>query len=580
MIKFIHVFLALAVLVGCKPSTTSPASSEDPIEADENTSASEEDQIYNVSGMFQKGPLIQGSAISIYELDNDLNASGASYITSILDDFGNYEFNDKIKSRFVSIEGEGYFQNELTGILSLSTIRMRALADLNSNETISVNLVTTLSIERAKYLVADGLSLVVALDQAFDEVLNAFNIEPLAEYDDINILGQTEASKIVLAISVISLQLASNDELLAGSFETALSHFMLRFNADLKLDGEIGSTFELVEKIRVASMAVSKEAVHTNIRAMMDYLGLTIDVPAFEEYVDIDGDGLLGKDDDNFDEDIALITISDVSPYTMASYKFSLANTSPDGFVLLGEPNLGAIYIDSVRQEAYPVVVVDGTELTVEVESGHWNESVSVMFALGDIYVIANVETRSSFDLLSEQNFFHNNVVYGYESSKFFAYPFLAPNDNLEVNYIGLGMENLYYEGGNLKSISIFSDESGVPSGKLFEAEDISFHGKWINSNDSFFYDGLDRDFFDPSIQGYFGPDGVLLSPGSPYWILIEFYESQSIKYHLATNDQTMFSEKKISTDGLNWSSWKPTPNWVDNSSSPGDGGIKLFIIH
>ena len=386
MIKFIYIFLTLAVVAGCNPSTMSPAT----------TPTAEEETIYNVSGMFQKGPLIQGSAISISELDNDLNSSGAIYSTAIMDDYGNYEFNGKIKSRFVSIEGEGYFQNEITGTLSSSTIRMQALADLEPDETISVNLVTTLSIERTKYLVANGLRLVDALDQAFDEVLNAFNIEPLAEYDNINILEQTEASKIALAISVISLQLAKNDEQDAGSFEAAFSNFISKFNTDLKVDGEIGSNFDLDAKITAASANIDVATIKSNIQAIMDFLGITGSVPNFEEYIDLDSDGILEKDDDNIPDLVVIDSIAGLdyrAPFL--SNVVTISGLADFGFSIVNPPLGIQAILNGTELSESTFIVVNGDEIQLQGVSGAFGAVDTYSLVIGESETLFSVSTRN-----------------------------------------------------------------------------------------------------------------------------------------------------------------------------------------
>ncbi|MBN2080418.1 MAG: hypothetical protein JW838_15715 [Spirochaetes bacterium] len=158
---------------------------------------------FSVSGSIQKGPFIAGSAITIYELDDDLSQNGLSYITTTVDDFGLFSYPREIQSRYAEIIAEGYYYNEVAGGLSDSELRLSAIADLARGETVNVNILTTLAKERIKYLITEeGKSFTLARKQAHEEVLAIFNIaDSTVSFERMDISETGDANAMLLAIS-------------------------------------------------------------------------------------------------------------------------------------------------------------------------------------------------------------------------------------------------------------------------------------------------------------------------------------------------------------------------------------------
>ena len=83
----------------------------------------------------QKGQFIQGSVVTIQELNERLQPTGKSYQTQILDDMGSFELTSDIDSRYVEIIAEGFYFNEVTGNLSDAPLTLRSLSDLQWKES-------------------------------------------------------------------------------------------------------------------------------------------------------------------------------------------------------------------------------------------------------------------------------------------------------------------------------------------------------------------------------------------------------------------------------------------------------------
>ena len=85
-----------------------------------------------ISGFVQKGPFINGTSISINELNTDLSQTGKTYSTQITDNKGSFEIrNVELVSNFVSLRADGFYFNETIGEQSTSQITLYALSDVS-----------------------------------------------------------------------------------------------------------------------------------------------------------------------------------------------------------------------------------------------------------------------------------------------------------------------------------------------------------------------------------------------------------------------------------------------------------------
>ncbi len=81
---------------------------------DEQVTQSE--QSVSIAGYVQKGPFINGTAITISELDQKLVATGKNFTTQIIDNKGAFSLKDvKLQSDFVQLIAEGFYFDEVRG---------------------------------------------------------------------------------------------------------------------------------------------------------------------------------------------------------------------------------------------------------------------------------------------------------------------------------------------------------------------------------------------------------------------------------------------------------------------------------
>ena len=97
-----------------------------------------------ISGHVQKGPYINGSSITLYELDDSLNGTGSSFDSQITDNTGMFQIqNVKLKSKYAKLRADGFYFNEVNEEESGAQLTMYALADLTDISSIKVRFIVT-----------------------------------------------------------------------------------------------------------------------------------------------------------------------------------------------------------------------------------------------------------------------------------------------------------------------------------------------------------------------------------------------------------------------------------------------------
>jgi hypothetical protein len=245
---------------------------------------------YSLTGYIQKGPFINGSSITIQALDENLNPTGDSYQTTISNSVGSFSLGSEINSKYIEIIASGFYFNEVSGSLSNANITLRAISDLSISQNVNVNILTTLEIDRIKFLMSNnGKSLLEARNQAEKEILKIFNIdEPsILNFNKMDISKNGDSNAILLAISVI---------LQGESSEAELSELISRLKIDLKEDGILDSQDDK-DELKNNSFNLQLKQIRSNIENRYSNLGVVITVPNFEGFIDSDGNGIINKDD-------------------------------------------------------------------------------------------------------------------------------------------------------------------------------------------------------------------------------------------------------------------------------------------
>jgi hypothetical protein len=232
----------------------------------------------SVSGFAQKGPFINGSSITIYELQADLSPTGRSFASQISDNTGKFSLsNVSLSSKYVQLKADGFYYNEVAGSVSSSPLTLYALSDITSRSTVNVNLLSHLEKDRVLYLLGQGKTFADAKKQAQKEILNVFSIsrDNMAASETLDISSGGDDNAVLLAISII----------LQGYRTTAeLSELLANIAADIRTDGVLNSGSLGTQLINDAKL-IDLSKIRTNLVTRYSQLGLTASIPDFEKYV-------------------------------------------------------------------------------------------------------------------------------------------------------------------------------------------------------------------------------------------------------------------------------------------------------
>jgi len=122
---FLPTILALAfgLMLSCAKSSSEDSSSSEDTSSSADTSSSEEtitSSAITLSGKVQKGPYVQGTEITVRELDSSMTPTGNTFTGSIDDNTGSFSIKGTLTYKIVELSADGYYFNEVSGSLSAS----------------------------------------------------------------------------------------------------------------------------------------------------------------------------------------------------------------------------------------------------------------------------------------------------------------------------------------------------------------------------------------------------------------------------------------------------------------------------
>jgi hypothetical protein len=233
-----------------------------------------------ISGVSQKGPFINGSSLTIFELDETFTQTGKSFNTQIKDNLGSFELNSiSLLTHYAKLRADGFYFNEISNFNSLASLTLYALSDLSDKSIVNINLMTNLEISRVEYLLNNGYTFAEAKNQAQQEILNIFSIKKtdIAESELLDITKSSDDDAILLAVSVILQGFRS---------EADLTQLMGEINTDIRSDGILNDSVtgsKLINEARLLNL----EQIRSNMTTKFQELGINVAIPDFEKYVKI-----------------------------------------------------------------------------------------------------------------------------------------------------------------------------------------------------------------------------------------------------------------------------------------------------
>lgn len=244
-----------------------------------------------ILGHIEKGPFVQGSEVTLTDLNKDLSQSGKSYTTNTTSDLGSFDFGQTLdlSCGLVELKTSGYFYNECTGSLSNSQITLKAIANTDGAANLNVNLLTHLEYARVKYLVKSRKSFKQAKEQAESEILKSFAItDKIASPEKMSLTDCDKNANILLAISSIMLYDKS---------EAEFSEFIAKFSNDLEKDGTIDNS-QLKETIKKGQENCHPSQIKKKMEEYYQSKGSNVAIGNFSQFIDFNGDGVIDDKDE------------------------------------------------------------------------------------------------------------------------------------------------------------------------------------------------------------------------------------------------------------------------------------------
>lgn len=527
-----------------------------------------------ITGVVQKGPLIYGSYVNAYLLDEKLNPTGQSYVTRTTDDLGNFTISSNISSSLVELIATGYYFDELTGSLSTSPTTLNAIVDLTVNPKPTINVLTTLQEPRIKVLLASGKTYSEAMQQSAKEVLSVFGVdaEKIDGYQSLygmQINGNKDADSVLLAASTILGKMSTTATVGTASSQAAqLSYFLSRIASDVANFGTLKEP-SIQNAIKNAQSDINLTAVRVNVESYYSNRGITLVAPKFEEWIDKDGTGILPK---------RKITATAQSFINNTNQNPNEVVTS-NGIQINGVGSAN-VYIELTGSSGSPVLLKNGTALSgsfasaaegdefkIRTTSPSWGGSSTYSLRTGSQtldYVVSTRPLVVTFYQGINSNTGCQSQGGAGSDFKYFATPFytatndFATNSSVVSKYIATGVMQGGPTSGPLVPlrIEIQSDNNGEPSGTVLASAVVGNYG--LEGTGSVANDRSNNSFDTRGTiptQGYLGSAGLALQSNTKYWAVNVY--SGATRPDVARcgpPEPTAYGRTKISSDGSTWS--------------------------
>ena len=290
-----------------------------------------------LAGAVEKGPFIKGSTVEVSVLNSTMEPTGQVFKTFTFSDKGDFEVSIELPENItgagngeevqdagmleedagtvgsdggtgsyaglppLSIEGQGYYYNEITGDLSTSVLTLRAyyVPESTAVQHVYVNIITHLTSERIKALVTQGLAFDDAVAQAETELHDQLNIT-VPEFNDylsavtMDVAGgDNDRNAYLLAVSSVIVKAAeiSGDGVSVDArLQELLNNMMLELSG-----GELSdSTNGLISQ---ALSELDTDDIEDKLAGRLMEIQAEESAPDMDRVLDQDHDGLANIDD-------------------------------------------------------------------------------------------------------------------------------------------------------------------------------------------------------------------------------------------------------------------------------------------
>ena len=236
--------------------------------------------IMDLSGFVQKGPFINGSNLTISELNARLEPTGKVFITQINDNAGAYEIGGvEIRSRYLRLTADGFYYNERNDELSEAQLSLSSIIDITESVSSNINTLTHLEKERLEYLVLNGTSFSEAKARAQEEVLGilSFPINGINKSEELDISKSGDDNAKLLAASVIFQGMNTTGE---------FSELINEISADIRGDGRLSNS-DIGTNLVNHTKLLDPSEIRNNLENRYRDIGVDATIPDFEKYIQL-----------------------------------------------------------------------------------------------------------------------------------------------------------------------------------------------------------------------------------------------------------------------------------------------------
>ncbi len=573
--------LAFGLMLSCAKKDDSSSSETD-------TSSS---STVTVSGKVQKGPYVQGTEITVRELDSSMTPTGNTFTGSIDDNTGSFSIKGTLANKIAELAADGYYFNEVSGSLSTAKLALQAFSDLTDSSSVNVNLMTHLEKKRVEYLMDNSkMTFAAAKTQAQTEIMKIFNIDnvTLGNSETLDISKSGDGNAVLLAISAI---------LQSDKTEAELTELLSTINTDIRTDGTLDSTNTKATLVTSMEYLKSRRStIRTNIESRYSNLGISATIPAFESYafkldrtvptvsstypsggvgssVTMSISASFSDTMDNTSITASTFTLKDNSSNAVSG-TVSLSDNGTSTFTPSNSLNRSELYTALISKE---VKDIGGNKLSSDKS---WSFYIPTL-KWADGY-------KSSDYLASEQEACVPSQSWCLGQNTQYVAQAFRLSQQTTIRFIGFGV---CLDGGGTDSkpasLSIFSDNSLKPGSVEVESSNVVHPGDYINNSAgaSSYYTGLfGNTFYSDNGTGYItnnvcwvdlDVNKKSLSSNTLYWVVAS-YTSTPGAFHLTLGDNlpSVGNNILVSTDGSNWT--------VDDNITADNGfngrSLRLFL--
>jgi len=156
-----------------------------------------------ISGVSQKGPF-EVATVKIHKLNANMEPIGEPY-EGITDSIGNFDIEVEEGMQYISLEVDGKYVSEVSGLQSTKPMTLKAVADVSNKDKVNINVFTHLEYDRVLNNPASRVNFNNAKREAQKNVLKALGMsENVAESsEDLTLFGSNASDSLLLAASVL-----------------------------------------------------------------------------------------------------------------------------------------------------------------------------------------------------------------------------------------------------------------------------------------------------------------------------------------------------------------------------------------